>query len=82
MIFKLISFQISCRVVFHSALASVDLTKEETNDSISSKTSASEEKTVQQEDGSVFSFITWNIDGLDMNNLLERARGVCSYLAL
>uniref|UniRef100_A0A8D1W7A8 Tyrosyl-DNA phosphodiesterase 2 n=1 Tax=Sus scrofa TaxID=9823 RepID=A0A8D1W7A8_PIG len=37
---------------------------------------------VQQEDGSVFSFITWNIDGLDLNSLLERARGVCSYLAL
>uniref|UniRef100_A0A452DKQ8 Tyrosyl-DNA phosphodiesterase 2 n=1 Tax=Capra hircus TaxID=9925 RepID=A0A452DKQ8_CAPHI len=47
----------------------VDLTKEGTNDSISSKTSASEGKNVQQEDGSVFSFITWNIDGLDMNNL-------------
>ena len=60
----------------------VDLTKEETNDSVSSKTSTSEDKSVQQEDGSVFSFITWNIDGLDMNNLLERARGVCSYLAL
>lgn len=68
--------------MFHSALASVDLTKEETNDSISSKTSTSEDKSVQQEDGSVLSFITWNIDGLDMNNLLERARGVCSYLTL
>lgn len=68
--------------MFHSSLASVDLTKEETNDSVSSKTSTSEDKSVQQEDGSVFSFITWNIDGLDMNNLLERARGVCSYLAL
>lgn len=54
--------------MFHSALASVDLTKEETNDSISSKTSASEEN-CPAEDGSVFSFITWNIDGLDMNNL-------------
>ncbi|ELW68780.1 Tyrosyl-DNA phosphodiesterase 2 [Tupaia chinensis] len=30
----------------------------------------------------MFSFITWNIDGLDLNNLQERARGVCSYLAL
>lgn len=68
--------------MFHSALASVDLTKEETNDSISSKTSTSEDKSVQQEDGSVLSFITWNIDGVDMNNLLERARGVCSYLTL
>ncbi|XP_036726666.1 tyrosyl-DNA phosphodiesterase 2 isoform X1 [Balaenoptera musculus] len=58
----------------------VDLTKEETSDSISSKTSTSEN--VQQEDGSMFSFITWNIDGLDLNNLPERARGVCSYLTL
>ncbi|XP_015450936.1 tyrosyl-DNA phosphodiesterase 2 isoform X2 [Pteropus alecto] len=37
---------------------------------------------LQQEDGSVFSFITWNIDGLDPNNLQERIRGVCSCLAL
>ncbi|XP_059965091.1 tyrosyl-DNA phosphodiesterase 2 isoform X2 [Mesoplodon densirostris] len=58
----------------------VDLTKEETSDSISSKSSTSEN--VQQEDGSMFSFITWNIDGLDLNNLPERARGVCSYLTL
>ncbi|XP_030737124.1 tyrosyl-DNA phosphodiesterase 2 isoform X2 [Globicephala melas] len=58
----------------------VDLTKEETSDSTSSKTSTSEN--VQQEDGSMFSFITWNIDGLDLNNLPERARGVCSYLTL
>ncbi|XP_058933570.1 tyrosyl-DNA phosphodiesterase 2 [Kogia breviceps] len=58
----------------------VDLTKEETSDSISSKTSTSEN--VQQEDGSMFSFITWNIDGLDLNSLPERARGVCSYLTL
>lgn len=66
--------------MFHSYLASVDLTKEETSDSTSSKTSTSEN--VQQEDGSMFSFITWNIDGLDLNNLPERARGVCSYLTL
>lgn len=58
----------------------VDLTNEETTDSISSKTSTSEN--LQQEDGSMFSLITWNIDGLDLNNLRERAQGVCSYLAL
>ncbi|XP_053322719.1 tyrosyl-DNA phosphodiesterase 2 [Spea bombifrons] len=34
------------------------------------------------EDDSHFSFLTWNIDGLDESNLQERARGVCSYLAL
>ncbi|XP_032717538.1 tyrosyl-DNA phosphodiesterase 2 isoform X2 [Lontra canadensis] len=58
----------------------VDLTNEETTDSVSSKASTSER--IQQEDGSVFSFITWNIDGLDLNSLQERARGVCSYLTL
>ncbi|XP_048655823.1 tyrosyl-DNA phosphodiesterase 2 isoform X2 [Marmota marmota marmota] len=30
----------------------------------------------------MFSLITWNIDGLDLNSLQERARGVCSYLTL
>ncbi|XP_004847656.1 tyrosyl-DNA phosphodiesterase 2 [Heterocephalus glaber] len=55
----------------------VDLTSEETADSTSSKICSS-----QQEDGSMFSFITWNVDGLDLNSLQERARGVCSYLAL
>ncbi|XP_049740859.1 tyrosyl-DNA phosphodiesterase 2 isoform X1 [Elephas maximus indicus] len=58
----------------------VDLTNEETTDSTSSKISPPEN--IQPEDGSVFSFITWNIDGLDLNNLPERARGVCSYLTL
>ncbi|KAF6293883.1 tyrosyl-DNA phosphodiesterase 2 [Rhinolophus ferrumequinum] len=58
----------------------VDLTNEETTDSISSKPSTSENP--QQEDGSMFSLITWNIDGLDLNNLRERAQAVCSYLAL
>ncbi|XP_074843685.1 tyrosyl-DNA phosphodiesterase 2 isoform X2 [Carettochelys insculpta] len=36
----------------------------------------------QQEDESRFSLITWNIDGLDLGNQQDRARGVCSYLAL
>lgn len=66
--------------MFHSDLASVDLTSEETTESVSSKTSTAEN--TQQEDDSMFSFITWNIDGLDPNNLQERAQGVCSYLAL
>lgn len=58
----------------------VDLTKEETTGAISSKGSTPEN--LQQEDGSVFSFITWNIDGLDLKNLPERARGVYSAIAL
>ncbi|XP_046308446.1 tyrosyl-DNA phosphodiesterase 2 isoform X2 [Marmota monax] len=61
-------------------VTSVDLTSEETTDSTSSKISLSEN--TQQEDGSMFSLITWNIDGLDLNSLQERARGVCSYLTL
>lgn len=36
----------------------------------------------QQEDDSRFSLLTWNIDGLDLGNQQDRARGVCSYLAL
>ncbi|NXA33936.1 TYDP2 phosphodiesterase, partial [Eudromia elegans] len=36
----------------------------------------------QPEDDSSFSLLTWNIDGLDLGNQQDRARGVCSYLAL
>ncbi|NXU17073.1 TYDP2 phosphodiesterase, partial [Pardalotus punctatus] len=36
----------------------------------------------QKEDDSNFSLITWNIDGLDLGNLKDRARGICTYLAL
>ncbi|KAM4028534.1 tyrosyl-DNA phosphodiesterase 2 isoform 2-T2 [Anomaloglossus baeobatrachus] len=37
---------------------------------------------LSQEDESHITLLTWNIDGLDQANLQERARGVCSYLAL
>ncbi|XP_076999882.1 tyrosyl-DNA phosphodiesterase 2 isoform X3 [Tamandua tetradactyla] len=57
----------------------VDLSNEDTTDS-SCKISSSEN--THQEDDSMFSLITWNIDGLDLNNLQERARGVCSYITL
>ncbi|XP_038626938.1 tyrosyl-DNA phosphodiesterase 2 isoform X2 [Tachyglossus aculeatus] len=36
----------------------------------------------KREDDSTFSIICWNVDGLDPNNLSERARAVCSYLTL
>ncbi|TFJ98741.1 DDB1- and CUL4-associated factor 11 [Platysternon megacephalum] len=36
----------------------------------------------RQQDDSRFSLLTWNIDGLDLRNQQDRARGVCSYLAL
>ncbi|XP_036308410.1 tyrosyl-DNA phosphodiesterase 2 [Pipistrellus kuhlii] len=35
-----------------------------------------------QEDGSAFSLVTWNVDGLDLNNLRERAQAVCACIAL
>ncbi|XP_031759257.1 tyrosyl-DNA phosphodiesterase 2 isoform X1 [Xenopus tropicalis] len=47
-----------------------------------SEATTSNSSTVKQEDESHFSFLTWNIDGLDESNVAERARGVCSYLAL
>lgn len=35
-----------------------------------------------EEDDSKLSLISWNVDGLDTGNIAERARGLCSYLAL
>ncbi|XP_007525991.2 tyrosyl-DNA phosphodiesterase 2 [Erinaceus europaeus] len=52
----------------------INLTNEETADSSSLEN-------VQQDD-SILSVITWNIDGLDLKNLKERTQAVCSYLAL
>ncbi|KAM6899554.1 tyrosyl-DNA phosphodiesterase 2 [Xenentodon cancila] len=34
------------------------------------------------EEDDKLSLISWNVDGLDTDNLAERARGLCSYLAL
>jgi len=35
-----------------------------------------------EEDSNTLSLISWNVDGLDTDNLGERARGLCSYLVL
>nr|XP_020443879.1 tyrosyl-DNA phosphodiesterase 2 isoform X1 [Monopterus albus] len=35
-----------------------------------------------EEDDSKLSVVSWNVDGLDTDNLAERARGLCSYLVL
>lgn len=35
-----------------------------------------------EEDDNKLSLISWNVDGLDTDNLAERARGLCSYLVL
>lgn len=59
--------------------AYVDLTNEDANDTTILEASPSG---TPLEDSSTISFITWNIDGLDGCNLPERARGVCSCLAL
>ncbi|NXO38063.1 TYDP2 phosphodiesterase, partial [Locustella ochotensis] len=53
-----------------------------TSDATTSNASVSSEDSQQKEDDSNFSLITWNIDGLDPGNLKDRARGICTYLAL
>ncbi|XP_014793986.1 PREDICTED: tyrosyl-DNA phosphodiesterase 2 isoform X1 [Calidris pugnax] len=53
-----------------------------TADATTSNASVNSADSRQQEDDSSFSLITWNIDGLDLGNLKERARGICSYLTL
>lgn len=42
---------------------------------------ASSKKCSEEDDGKL-SLISWNVDGLDTDNLAERARGLCSYLVL
>ncbi|XP_052012959.1 tyrosyl-DNA phosphodiesterase 2 [Apodemus sylvaticus] len=59
--------------------AYVDLTNEDADDTTTVETGPAG---TPPEDSSTISFITWNIDGLDGCNLSERARGVCSCLAL
>ncbi|NWU49103.1 TYDP2 phosphodiesterase, partial [Dromas ardeola] len=56
----------------------IDLTADATTSDASGNSADSR----QQEDDSSFSLITWNIDGLDLGNLKERTKGICSYLAL
>ncbi|NWH94435.1 TYDP2 phosphodiesterase, partial [Aegithalos caudatus] len=58
--------------------SSIDLT----GDATASNAGVSSEDSQQKEDDSNFSLITWNIDGLDPGNLNDRARGICTYLAL
>ncbi|XP_075826130.1 tyrosyl-DNA phosphodiesterase 2-like [Microtus pennsylvanicus] len=60
-------------------LSCVNLTNEDSNDTTILETSPSGPPL---KESSIISFITWNIDGLDRNNLPERARGVYSSLAL
>ncbi|XP_036200653.1 tyrosyl-DNA phosphodiesterase 2 isoform X3 [Myotis myotis] len=52
----------------------VDLTNEEAPDPVGSRSGSAGPP--QQEDGSMFSLVSWNVDGLDLNNLWERAQGL------
>ncbi|XP_064561792.1 tyrosyl-DNA phosphodiesterase 2 isoform X1 [Zonotrichia leucophrys gambelii] len=58
--------------------SSIDLTA----DATTSNAGVNGEDSQQKEDDSNFSLITWNIDGLDLGNVKDRARGICAYLAL
>ncbi|XP_020842506.1 tyrosyl-DNA phosphodiesterase 2 [Phascolarctos cinereus] len=62
------------------AAVCVDLTNEPTINV--TNTGVDIENYGQKEDDSTFSLITWNIDGLDIHNLQDRAKSVCEYLAL
>ncbi|KAM9308309.1 tyrosyl-DNA phosphodiesterase 2 [Gastrophryne carolinensis] len=59
----------------------IDLTDDEPA-VISQPPAAKNHTTISQKDESLFTLLTWNIDGIDQANLQERARGVCSYIAL
>ncbi|XP_041931595.1 tyrosyl-DNA phosphodiesterase 2 [Alosa sapidissima] len=65
----------------------IDLTSEEPSSSGGAVPASAESKTHTQpaeepEADGKLSLLTWNVDGLDTLNLGERARGLCSYLAL
>ncbi|NXO91213.1 TYDP2 phosphodiesterase, partial [Certhia brachydactyla] len=53
-----------------------------TADATTSNAGVNSDDSQQKEDDSNFSLITWNIDGLDLGNLKDRARGICTYLTL
>lgn len=67
---------------FVYVLSSVDLTDDSATSSKAASAVEDKGSPSSQDDDSTLSLITWNIDGLDLSNLQERARGVCSYLAL
>lgn len=59
-------------------LCSIDLTEDEPACCSSTSSKGSED----DEGAKKLSLISWNVDGLDTLSLAERARGLCSYLAL
>lgn len=68
-----------------SQTCSIDLTSEEPGSSrstVSVESKAHAQPAEEQEANGKLSLLTWNVDGLDTLSLGERARGLCSYLAL
>lgn len=61
--------------------SSIDLT-DDTPVVIKQAPVADNPTTLNQEDESHIMLLSWNVDGIDQSNLSERARGVCSVLAL
>lgn len=53
-------------------ISSIDLTED----------SPASTRKPSEEDNNKLSLISWNVDGLDTDNITERARGLCSYLVL
>lgn len=53
-------------------ISSIDLTED----------SPASTRKPSEEDDEKLSMISWNVDGLDTDNLAERARGLCSFLVL
>lgn len=56
----------------HFEISSIDLTKD----------SPASARKPSEEDNDKLSLISWNVDGLDTDNIADRARGLCSYLVL
>ncbi|KAK0144973.1 Tyrosyl-DNA phosphodiesterase 2 [Merluccius polli] len=60
----------------------IDLTTDEPACSTSHADAGKAAKQKAPVDDKKLSLISWNVDGLDTDNLAERARGLCSYLVL
>ncbi|KAM4630761.1 tyrosyl-DNA phosphodiesterase 2-like isoform 2-T2 [Polymixia lowei] len=61
--------------------ACIDLTEDKPACSSDANTAKTKQKPSEEDDNKL-SLISWNVDGLDTDNLPERARGLCSYLVL
>ncbi|XP_056154633.1 tyrosyl-DNA phosphodiesterase 2 [Lampris incognitus] len=64
-----------------SAVDCIDLTGDQPACSTGSSTADISQKPEDKNENKL-SLLTWNVDGLDTNNIQERARGLCSYIVL